>query len=295
MGIFNQQSHSHPFARGIQGASGVGFSLTADRNYDISGKKLTNVSDGDSPSDAVTRKQLDNVTFGSLTQDIDLKSRYNINNNANRTYNQLKLDTKTLVSYGEVKDNFISINKANGMKTYLDMGNNNIKNVKNPRNNKDASNKSYVDTQITNALNAVNITHASKQDLAGYVVKDGSTTMTGNLKMGNKKITGLAKPTANTDAATKKYVDDNSGGSSGSTTSSRLTVDSNIDMKDNYRILNLKAPNDGDEPATKQYTDIRFLFRDGSHPLTGNLHMNNKRILNVPDPRNSDQLVNLIF
>ena len=35
MGIFNEQSYNHPFARGIQGAPGVGFSLTSDGNYDM--------------------------------------------------------------------------------------------------------------------------------------------------------------------------------------------------------------------------------------------------------------------
>lgn len=43
-------------------------------------------------------------------------------------------------------------------------------------------------------------------------------TMTGAINMGSKKITSLATPTANTDAATKAYVDSavsNSGGSSG--------------------------------------------------------------------------------
>ena len=38
MGVFNEQSFDHPFAKGIQGAPGVGFSLTTDGNYDISGK-----------------------------------------------------------------------------------------------------------------------------------------------------------------------------------------------------------------------------------------------------------------
>ena len=38
MGIFNEQSFDHPFAKGIQGASGVGFSLTADGNYDMNKK-----------------------------------------------------------------------------------------------------------------------------------------------------------------------------------------------------------------------------------------------------------------
>ena len=44
MGIFNEHSsNQHPFAKGLQGAPGVGFNLTADGNYDMVGKKLTNV------------------------------------------------------------------------------------------------------------------------------------------------------------------------------------------------------------------------------------------------------------
>ena len=38
MGIFNEQSFDHPFAKEIQGAPGVGFSLTADGNYDMNKK-----------------------------------------------------------------------------------------------------------------------------------------------------------------------------------------------------------------------------------------------------------------
>ena len=44
-------------------------------------------------------------------------------------------------------------------------------------------------------------------DLSGYLQKSGGT-MTGNLAMGSNKITGLAAPTADGDAANKKYVDD---------------------------------------------------------------------------------------
>ncbi|CAH3122012.1 unnamed protein product [Porites lobata] len=39
----------------------------------------------------------------------------------------------------------------------------------------------------------------------------------------------------------------------GSPTTSRLTVDSDIDMKARYRLLNLKSPSDVDEAATKSY------------------------------------------
>ena len=93
-----------------------------------------------------------------------------------------------------------------------------------------------------------------------------SLTADGNYDMTGKKLTNVGAPSANTDAATKKYIDDNSSGSPATT---RLTVDSDIDMKDKYRIQNLKAPIDADEPATKQYADIRFFYRDGSHPMTG--------------------------
>ena len=95
-----------------------------------------------------------------------------------------------------------------------------------------------------------------------------SLTADGNYDMIGKKLTNVGAPSANTDA-------DNF---SGSPTTTWLTVDSDIDMKDKYRIQNLKAPTDADEPATKQYADIRFFYRVGSHPMTGNVNVNNNRI-----------------
>ena len=194
MGIFNQQSSNHPFARGIQGAPGVGFNLTADGNYDMIGKKLTNVGDGVSPNDAVTRKQLDNAGVGDITADIDLKKSYNIHNSKKRTLNQLKADTESLVSYEEVKENFIGINEAEAMKTYLDMGDNFIYNVKTPTLNNQASNKSYVDATATNTINAAALIHATKAELDDYLKKDGTTPMTGNLDMDNNRIFNLPAP-----------------------------------------------------------------------------------------------------
>ena len=64
MGIFNEQSFDHPFAKGIQGAPGVGFSLTANGNYDISGKKLTNVGAPSNNTDAATKKYVDDNSSG---------------------------------------------------------------------------------------------------------------------------------------------------------------------------------------------------------------------------------------
>ena len=50
-------------------------------------------------------------------------------------------------------------------------------------------------------------------------------------------------------------TDDNSSGGK----TSLLTIDSNIDMKDSFRILNLKAPSDPKEPGTKNYAESNFL------------------------------------
>ena len=114
-----------------------------------------------------------------------------------------------------------------------------------------------------------------------------SLTADGNYDMNKKRLTNVGAPSANTDAATKKYVDDNS---SGSPTTTRLTVDSNINMKDRYRILNLKSPLDADEPATKQYSDSTFLDRNGSRTMIGNLSMNNNKIIKVGTPTVNDDV-----
>ena len=106
-------------------------------------------------------------------------------------------------------------------------------------------------------------------------------TADGNYDMVNKKLTNVGNPTSNTDAATKKYVDENSGGGK----TSLLTVDSNIDMKSKYSITKLKTPTGDDEAATKKYVDDSkvdgsvFLKLDGTRKMTGNLDMNNNRIL----------------
>ena len=74
-----------------------------------------------------------------------------------------------------------------------------------------------------------------------------------DLNVGNNKIVGLATPVSNTDAATKKYVDDNSGGSP--------------DLSD-------------------------YLEKDGTVAMTGNLNLNNNKIVNLEDPTTDKQAAN---
>ena len=76
--------------------------------------------------------------------------------------------------------------------------------------------------------------------------------MTNNLNIGNKKIVGLATPTSNTDAANKKYVDDNVG---------------SLDLSD-------------------------YLEKDGSVAMTGDLNLNNNKIVNLSNPTTDQQAAN---
>ena len=231
MGIFNEQSFDHPFAKGIQGAPGVGFILTADGNYDISGKRLTNVGAPSNNTDAATKKYVDDNSGGAPST-----SRLTVDSNI------------------DMKDQF------------------RILNLKHPVDSDEPATKQYSDSR--------------------FLDRNGSRTMICNLSMNNNKIIKVGTPSANDDVATKKYVDDKS---SGSLTSTRLTVDSNIDMKNSYRITNLSTPLDGKEPPTKDYVDNTFLDRDGSYPMKGNLNMANNRIFNLPAPTGPQQPTPLSF
>ena len=81
--------------------------------------------------------------------------------------------------------------------------------------------------------------------------------MTDNLNLGNNKIVGLATPVLNTDAATKKYVDDNAGSPD---LSDYLEKDGTVAMTgdlnlNNNKIKNLSNPTQDNEAVTKDYVD----------------------------------------
>ena len=256
MGIFNQQAQNNPFSRGIQGAPGVGFRLDSDGNFDITGKKLTNVGTPTTAADAATKKYVDDSstshTSSGLTvnSNIDMKDTYRILNLKSPSDS----DEPATKQYAD--STFLDRGGDRGMIANLVMNSHRIKRVGDPTASSDAATKNYVDSSLGN-----------------YLKKDGSVSMTGNLNMGNKVITGLFAPINSTDAATKHYVD---------RVSQDVTKD--IDMQNTYRIKNLKTPVDPHEPPTKSYVDNTFLERDGSYAMTGNLQMGNHKITGLRVP-----------
>ena len=73
MGILHEQSLDHPFARGIQGAPGVGFNLTSSGDYDMINKKLRNVGAPSANTDAATKKYVDDNSSGPADGSVFLK------------------------------------------------------------------------------------------------------------------------------------------------------------------------------------------------------------------------------
>ena len=106
MGIFNEQSLDHPFARGIQGAPGVGFNLTSSGDYDMINKKLRNVGAPSANTDAATKKYVDDNSSGPAdgsvflkldgTKKNDWKSRYGQQSNIKSTSSSGSQTTNTI-------------------------------------------------------------------------------------------------------------------------------------------------------------------------------------------------------
>ena len=170
--------------RGATCASGTGFNLTSDGNYDMTDKKLSNMAKGTASSDAATRNQLDTAVGNkhSTDQNIDLKNTYNVINSNRLTYDEMGRNGGTLVCYEHVGEVFVSRKESVfPVETYLDMGNQFIYNVKTPINIDQGVNKSYADTKLS---------------LSGGL-------MTGNLDMNNNRIYNVAQPSGANQPATK--------------------------------------------------------------------------------------------
>ena len=182
--------------------------------------------------------------------DIDLQEKYNVLNSKKRLLNELKTHYDSLVSYEEVKENFLSRVETFTMGTTLDMNLNPIINLKDPTLGKEPATKDYADEKLSKA----------------------GGRMTGAINMGTHEITNLPKPTGNSNAATKKYVDDVD-----AKVSNKIDI-GEIDQK-TKKIINLGAPTSTSDAATKGYVDSAVFTGD----MQGNAIVNLKNPVNSQD------------
>ena len=273
---------------GPSGPPGAGFTLSATGNFDLQSKKLENVSAATNGSDAVVKsqvfvadgdgnlemsqKQIKNLTtdesvdlcavnmatlkkHSAAIGDIDLQEKYNVLNSKQRSLNELKTHYDSLVSFEEVKQNFLSRVETFAMGTTLDMNNNAILNLKDPKLGKEPATKDYADGKLS---------------LSG-----GS--MTGSINMGAHEITNLATPTVATQAATKKYADDLDTAVRAKITQEKTalqnlirqklaltggTMSGDLNMGD-QKITNLGEPTANSDAATKHFVEQSHISQSG--------------------------------
>ena len=182
--------------------------------------------------------------------DIDLQEKYNVLNSKKRLLNELKTHYDSLVSFEEVKENFLSRVETFTMGCQLDMNHHSITNLKDPTFGKEAATKDYADEKLSKA----------------------GGRMTGSINMRTHEITNLAEPTGNANAATKKYVDDVD-----AKVSNKIDI-GEIDQK-TKKIINLGAPTSTSDAATKGYVDSAVFTGD----MQGNAIVNLKNPVNSQD------------
>ena len=320
MGVFNEHTDKN-FGKGVQGAPGIGFSLTADGNYDIVNRRLTNVGAPTSNADAATKKYVDDNSSGSSSEltidsNIDMKDRYRILNlkspldadePATKQYaDSTFLDREGGIMTGNLDMNnfriynlpaptggkqpiplalgnfqYLMVNGTNKMLNNLNMDNKKIINLRIPTNDSDGATKKYVDDVIP--------------DTRSFIKKDGSVAMNGDFNVAGHKILNLRTPTSNSEPATKKYVDDNSPDLSDyleKDGSVAMTGDLNMDFK---KIINLPNPLSRNEPVTKIYGDAIYLAVSGRNHMRGNLDMNSKKIINLATPTSNTDGANKTY
>ena len=111
-------------------------------------------------------------------------------------------------------------------------------------------------------------------------------TSDGNYDMTSKKLTVVAKGTDSNDAVTKNQLDTKLSLSDG------LMI-GNLDMNNN-RIYNVAQPDGDNQPATKIWSENKFLDKS-SGVMAGPLNMSNNKITVLADPSADKDAVSRIY
>ena len=307
MGLFNnvgRYSDIHEYIKNFKEQTQSGLKLDVNNNYDIEGKRLANVGQGVDDDDAVVMHQfvsLDSVLETKLaqlkadslqvdgsshmtgdldlrgqklinpgeiemnrklitnlgtdedndlsavnmitlkkfhpnvpdhthevTKDIDLKELFNVVKSKQRNLDELKTHYDSLVSFEEVKENFLSRQEEFPMETQLNMNHNSITNLKDPQFGGEAATKKYVDATSSTIVSSTAASIATKLDMSGG-------KMTGSIDMNKNKIINLPEPTEINDAVNMEFLDSKIDDLNKKITKNTITATSH--PKDEFRYL----------------------------------------------------------
>ena len=192
------------------------------------------------------------------------------------------LKTKdTGVSLTYINNNYVRSDGGTPLTGSLDMRGNTLYNVADPVNPQDVVTKVYVDNTKGSGV-------IGRKTGNGVSIKE-------NLDfLGKQRIKNLPDPVNDHDAATKEYVD--------TTTTPFLKLDQtkyntkgDIDMGDQFTVLNVKTPIDDNHITNKKYVDemdnlkSAFTFKNGAYYAKGGIIMRKNKLGGLQEPTNDGE------
>ena len=192
------------------------------------------------------------------------------------------LKTKdTGVSLTYINNNYVRSDGETPLTGSLDIRGNTLYNVADPVNPQDVVTKVYVD-------------NTKGSGVIGRKIGD-SVSIKENLDfLGKQKIKNLPDPVNDHDAVTKEYVD--------TTTTPFLKLDQtkyntkgDIDMGDQFTVLNVKTPIDDNHITNKKYVDemdnlkSAFAFKNGAYYAKGGIIMRKNKLGGLQEPINDGE------
>ena len=183
-------------------------------------------------------------------------------------------DTGVLLTY--INNNYVRSDGETPLTGSLDMRGNTLYNVADPVNPQDVVTKVYVDNTKGSGV-------IGRKTGNGVSIKE-------NLDfLGKQRIKNLPDPVNDHDAVTKEYVD--------TTTTPFLKLDQtkyntkgDIDMGDQFTVLNVKTPIDDNHITDKKYVDemdnlkSAFAFKNGAYYAKGGIIMRKNKLGGLQEP-----------
>ena len=182
----------------------------------------------------------------------------------------------TGVSLTYINNNYVRSDGETPLTGSLDMRGNTLYNVADPVNPQDVVTKVYVD-------------NTKGSGVIGRKVGDAVSIKENLDFLGKQRIKNLPDPVNNHDAVTKEYVD--------TTTTPFLKLDQtkyntkgDIDMGDQFTVLNVKTPIDDNHITNKKYVDemdnlnSAFAFKNGSYYAKGGIIMKKNKLGGLREP-----------
>ena len=275
----------------VKGLPGVGFKLTDAGDYDMQNKKLRNVASPETNNDVTTKSYVDNKAL-LVDGSNKMLGALNMDNRRIENVAPARHGFSDAVSSLHLHTFFFDLNTNDGKieaQNPIDMKNEKISNLAEGTENSDAITKHQLETGLA--------PKADKTELSNYLKKDGSIALTNNLDLGDNKIVNVKEATSGTDAVNftqlnnelYKYLHESGGDMTGDIRMNNNSIYGIGNVENDTSAVNRKYVND--ELDKKPNTDT-VVLRDGSQTMTGNLDMNNKRIINVANPISETDVVN---